>query len=418
MITCFIRYEIDPYKAPAFEEYARNWGQAIPRSGADLIGYFAPHEGSSTTAYGVYNIAGRPNTRPTERGCGRTRSAGRTTSSRSESASSTRRIGFSCALSRRRTRPSCGPDARPAGSGHRALDDVMAVERQVLLGQAVIPGSMAALVRRRRLLDEPHERVLPSCDPLILRTKAPDRDGALGRLLAAEDEQHRHLGERMLANLVVDLLVAQVRRDPQARPAGGARELTRVAVRLRGDRRDDDLHRCEPEREVAGVVLDQDAGKALHRAADRPVHHDRRLLSPVGVDVEGAEALRQVEVDLRRAALPVAPDGVAQHVLEFRAVEGALSRVDRRPDPVAGAPGDLLEDARHHGLGVVPHCVRADALLGPGRKLHDDVVLEAEIGVGRENEVVDLQALGGELVLRAEDVRVVLRKGAHAHQPV
>ena len=56
MITCFIRYEIDPYKRPAFEEYARNWGRAIPRCGADLIGYFAPHEGSSTLAYGVYTI--------------------------------------------------------------------------------------------------------------------------------------------------------------------------------------------------------------------------------------------------------------------------------------------------------------------------------------------------------------------------
>lgn len=56
MITCFIRYEIDPFKVAAFEEYARNWGQAIPRCGADLIGYFAPHEGSSTIAYGVYTI--------------------------------------------------------------------------------------------------------------------------------------------------------------------------------------------------------------------------------------------------------------------------------------------------------------------------------------------------------------------------
>jgi hypothetical protein len=56
MITCFIRYEIDPFKTAAFEEYARNWGQAIPRCGADLIGYFAPHEGSATTAYAAYNI--------------------------------------------------------------------------------------------------------------------------------------------------------------------------------------------------------------------------------------------------------------------------------------------------------------------------------------------------------------------------
>ena len=57
MITCFIRYEIDPFKKEAFQRYAQTWGQAIPRCGADLIGYFAPHEGSSTLAYGVYNIA-------------------------------------------------------------------------------------------------------------------------------------------------------------------------------------------------------------------------------------------------------------------------------------------------------------------------------------------------------------------------
>lgn len=56
MITCFIRYEIDPFRKDDFAVYARNWGQAIPRCGADLIGYFGPHEGSSTTAYGVYNI--------------------------------------------------------------------------------------------------------------------------------------------------------------------------------------------------------------------------------------------------------------------------------------------------------------------------------------------------------------------------
>ena len=56
MITCFIRYEIDPYKVTEFEQYARNWGEAIPRCGAELIGYYAPHEGSATTAYGLYNI--------------------------------------------------------------------------------------------------------------------------------------------------------------------------------------------------------------------------------------------------------------------------------------------------------------------------------------------------------------------------
>ena len=56
MLTCVIRYRIDPTKTDQFATYARNWGQAIPRCGADLVGYFAPHEGSSTLAYGIYHI--------------------------------------------------------------------------------------------------------------------------------------------------------------------------------------------------------------------------------------------------------------------------------------------------------------------------------------------------------------------------
>ncbi|MCY4333064.1 MAG: NIPSNAP family protein [Litoreibacter sp.] len=56
MLTCIIRYQIDPTKKPQFEQYARTWGQAIPRCGAELIGYYAPHEGSTTLAYGIYNI--------------------------------------------------------------------------------------------------------------------------------------------------------------------------------------------------------------------------------------------------------------------------------------------------------------------------------------------------------------------------
>ncbi len=56
MLTCIIQYQIDPTKRAEFAEYGRVWGQAIPRGGADLVGYFAPHEGSSTLAYGIYNV--------------------------------------------------------------------------------------------------------------------------------------------------------------------------------------------------------------------------------------------------------------------------------------------------------------------------------------------------------------------------
>lgn len=56
MLTCIIRYEIEPTGRDAFARYARTWGEAIPRCGAGLIGYFAPHEGSATLAYGIYTI--------------------------------------------------------------------------------------------------------------------------------------------------------------------------------------------------------------------------------------------------------------------------------------------------------------------------------------------------------------------------
>ena len=52
-ITCFIRYQIDPFQRDAFNEYARNWGRIIPRCGGHLVGYFLPHEGTNDIAWGL-----------------------------------------------------------------------------------------------------------------------------------------------------------------------------------------------------------------------------------------------------------------------------------------------------------------------------------------------------------------------------
>ena len=52
-ITCFIRYEIDPYQREAFKEYAENWGPIIPRCGGHLVGYFLPYEGTNNVAWGL-----------------------------------------------------------------------------------------------------------------------------------------------------------------------------------------------------------------------------------------------------------------------------------------------------------------------------------------------------------------------------
>ncbi len=56
-ITCFIRYEIDPFQRDAFKEYAQNWGRIIPRCGGHLVGYFLPHEGTNNIAWGLIGFA-------------------------------------------------------------------------------------------------------------------------------------------------------------------------------------------------------------------------------------------------------------------------------------------------------------------------------------------------------------------------
>ncbi len=52
-LTCFIRYQIDPFQRDAFQAYAEAWGRIIPRCGGELVGYFLPHEGSNDVAWGL-----------------------------------------------------------------------------------------------------------------------------------------------------------------------------------------------------------------------------------------------------------------------------------------------------------------------------------------------------------------------------
>jgi hypothetical protein len=55
-VTVFIRYVIDPYQRDAFERYAAAWLEIIPRCGGALVGYFLPHEGTNSIAWGLISF--------------------------------------------------------------------------------------------------------------------------------------------------------------------------------------------------------------------------------------------------------------------------------------------------------------------------------------------------------------------------
>jgi len=55
-ITVFIRYQLDPFSQPQFETYARRWLDIIPKCGGRVVGYWMPHEGTNTIAYGLISF--------------------------------------------------------------------------------------------------------------------------------------------------------------------------------------------------------------------------------------------------------------------------------------------------------------------------------------------------------------------------
>jgi NIPSNAP len=57
MITCYLRYIVDPRKLPEFEEYARMWLPLVEKFGGKHHGYFLPHEGPNNIAIALFSFS-------------------------------------------------------------------------------------------------------------------------------------------------------------------------------------------------------------------------------------------------------------------------------------------------------------------------------------------------------------------------
>ena len=55
MITCYLRYVIDPFKVKEFETYGKMWIPLVAKFGGKHHGYFLPHEGQSNHGASCYN---------------------------------------------------------------------------------------------------------------------------------------------------------------------------------------------------------------------------------------------------------------------------------------------------------------------------------------------------------------------------
>jgi hypothetical protein len=56
MITCYLRYVIDPAKLPEFEHYGKLWIPLIKRLGGIHHGYYLPDEGANNIALALFSF--------------------------------------------------------------------------------------------------------------------------------------------------------------------------------------------------------------------------------------------------------------------------------------------------------------------------------------------------------------------------
>ncbi|MGY0216271.1 NIPSNAP family protein [Endozoicomonadaceae bacterium StTr2] len=56
MITCHIRYVIDPAKTVQFERYAKLWIPLVEKFGGTHHGYFLPGEGANNIALALFSF--------------------------------------------------------------------------------------------------------------------------------------------------------------------------------------------------------------------------------------------------------------------------------------------------------------------------------------------------------------------------
>lgn len=56
MVTCFLKYVIDPSKIAQFEHYGKLWIDLVNEMGGLHHGYLLPHEGPSNIAYASFSF--------------------------------------------------------------------------------------------------------------------------------------------------------------------------------------------------------------------------------------------------------------------------------------------------------------------------------------------------------------------------
>ena len=139
------------------------------------------------------------------------------------------------------------------------------------------------------------------------------------------------------------------------------------------------------------------------------------MFLPVASGVLEFKPLRKVVIHLNRTELPLSPDCILHHKVEFRTIECSLAVLYNSVQPL------LLRRFDDCGLGLRPVLVSSDIfflVLQVTKRHLCDVFLEIQCLEYIENNVNHLAELFLELIRTAEKMGIVLSEGAYPGQAV
>ena len=157
-------------------------------------------------------------------------------------------------------------------------------------------------------------------------------------------------------------------------------------------------------------MLGQNADEPLDAAENNAVQHNGAVLFAVFAGIGQVKALRHLEVELNGTALPGSAQRIAEVEVDFRSVKRAVALVDFVRLAILFQGMD--QGVRRH----FPLLVGTHRIFRPGGKLQ--AVLEPKHLVETVDEVHYAEDFALNLFRRHENVGVVLRKAADAHQTV
>ena len=151
--------------------------------------------------------------------------------------------------------------------------------------------------------------------------------------------------------------------------------------------------------------------KKRSREPNRAVNHVRLMTLSVFSHILKVEPFRQIEVELNCGGLPLAADRILDLEVDFRPVECSAAFVDFVFKPA------FFNRLDKRLLSLFPTGGIADRFCGFRRQIGFDF-LELESLPDVETEVENFHDLAFNLFRRADDVCIVLRKAADAHESV